>query len=448
MNTPTADALSGPPFSASPFLPDLPHPVAHYIDARPPTLAELDRALRALADEHPDRCSLRTIGHSRAGRPLRILTVPGGPVPVLVHGAPHANEPIGIASALALARIAVACPAVRERVTWHIMACGDPDGVALNEHLWSTGWDPGVVGYHGGMHRPAVHLQPEWGFPTLHYAMRLPETRALKTQIDALHPALTVSLHNSDSGPAFYMTTRRHPPGLPELLAHLAGRQGLPVAGTPMDCIELPSPGSGVFVMPPSSAPASADTAEREWTPAGTSSIHYTERRGGWGVYPEVPMWATARLDLPAPAAVEILDDAARTTDRLQHAVPEGDSPFAASVQEYRLIMPLMARQIREHPVAGRDQDLVLLVPARSAGALRRHVDALLVDEPASRALKRARAEIDTVFRAWCHRAETALRPRTLPLARTAGYQVETALALALDALPSTSMASEGVRGG
>ncbi len=115
-------------------------------------------------------------------------------------------------------------------------------------------------------------------------------------------------------------------------------------------------------------------------------------------------------------------------------------------MREYRLIMPLMARQIREHPVAGRDQDLVLLVPARSAGALRQHVDALLVDEPASRALKRAREEIDTVFRAWCHRAETGLRPRTLPLARTAGYQVETALALA--SLPSTTVASEGVRGG
>ncbi|WP_185893262.1 M14 family zinc carboxypeptidase [Streptomyces sp. WAC08241] len=444
MNTLTAPALSGPPSSKSPFLPDL--LVADYIDVRPPTLAELDRALHALADEHPDRCSLRTIGRSRAGRPLRMLTVPGGPVPVLVHGTPHANEPIGMASALALARIAVACPAVRERVTWHLVACGDPDGVALNEHLWSTGWDLSVVGYHGGMHRPAVGHQPEWGFPTPHYAMRLPETRALKAQIDALRPALTISMHNSDSAGAFYMTTGTQPPGLPELLAHLAGRQGLPVTQMPMDCIELPSPGNGVFVMPQPSAPAPTGTAEREWTPAGASSIHYTERRGGWGVFPEVPMWATDRLDLPAPAAVEILDDAARTADRLQYTVPEGDSPFAASVREYRLIMPLMARQIREHPVAGRDQDLVLLVPARSAGALRRHVDALLVDEPASRALKRAREEIDTVFRAWCHRAETGLRPRTLPLARTAGYQVETALALA--SLPSTTVASEGVRGG
>ncbi|WP_226962779.1 M14 family zinc carboxypeptidase [Streptomyces sp. C8S0] len=64
----------------------------------------MDRELGKTAAEHPATCTLREIGRSREGRPMTMLTMPGGPSHVLVIGAPHPNEPIGLAVIPALAR--------------------------------------------------------------------------------------------------------------------------------------------------------------------------------------------------------------------------------------------------------------------------------------------------------------------------------------------------------
>ncbi|MFF6833380.1 hypothetical protein ACFY84_16110 [Streptomyces sp. NPDC012438] len=116
---------------------------------------------------------------------------------------------------------------------------------------------------------------------------------------------------------------------------------------------------------------------------------------------------------------------------------------FLASAKEVRSITPLMIRQIQENPEAGRDQDLVLLVPARAAGMLLRHADQLLAAAPDHEQLQALRATTDAVLIAWCHRAEKALRPRPMPLSRTAGYQAEMVLSLA-GLHPAASAATPG----
>ncbi|WP_236244478.1 M14 family zinc carboxypeptidase [Streptomyces sp. CC210A] len=414
-----------------------PKTLAPYIGDRPPTLEELDRELGKTAAEHPATCTLREIGRSREGRPMTMLTMPGGPSHVLVIGAPHPNEPIGLAVIPALARYLAEHPQAREEVSWHLAGCADPDGVAANQDWWATTWPPTLEDYHRGLYRPVAAAQPEWTFPAPAFGATLPETRALMRVIDDVRPALTVSLHGSDSGGVWAMASRAEP-ALPQVMADLAARYGLRVEETPSDCIGLPSFGAGAYLLAP---PAVTETDgphgggdDREWEPAGSSSAHYTARHGGLGLFPEVPMWASAPTRLSPQKSIGILKDARCVLGDLitEHAAAsDEETVFLASAKEIRSITPLMIRQIRENPEAGRDQDLVLLVPARAAGMLLRHGDQLLAAAPDCERLQALRAKTEAVLLSWCHRAERALRPQPMPLARTAGYQAEMVLAMA-----------------
>ncbi|WP_282693519.1 M14 family zinc carboxypeptidase [Streptomyces sp. CC208A] len=429
-----------------------PDPFAPYIGDRPPTLEELDRELAKTAAEHPAVCTLHEIGRSRAGRAVTMLTLPGGPKQVLVIGAPHPNEPIGLAVIPALARYIAEHPQAREEVSWHLVGCADPDGVAANQDWWSTTWPPTLESYHRGMYRPVAAAQPEWTFPSPAFDATLPETRALMSVIDDLRPALTVSLHGSDSGGVWAMASRAEP-ALPQTMADLAARYGLRVEETPSDCIGLPSFGAGAFLLAP---PAVTETDgprgggdDREWEPAGSSSAHYTARHGGFGLFPEVPMWASAPIRLSPQETIGILEDARCVLGDLiaeLMAASDQETVFLASAKEICSITRLMVRQIQETPEASRDQDLVLLIPARAAGMLLRHADQFLAAAPDCEQRQGLRAKTEAVFLSWCHRAEKSLRPRPMPLSRTAGYQAEMVLATAglLSAVPPGVPGPEG----
>ncbi|MFC9487925.1 M14 family zinc carboxypeptidase [Streptomyces hydrogenans] len=414
-----------------------PDPLAPYIGDRPPTLDELDQELGKIATEHPTLCVLREIGRSREGRPMTMLTVQGGQKHVLVLGAPHPNEPIGLTVVTTLARYLTEHPQAREEVSWHLVGCADPDGVAANEHWWASTWPPTLEDYHRGLYRPQARCQPEWTFPTPSFDATLPETRALMRVIDTVRPALTVSLHGSDSGGVWAMASRAEP-ALPKIMGDLAARYGLRVEQTPSDCIALPSFGPGAYLLaPPAATEPDASHGggdDREWEPAGSSSAHYTARHGGLGLFPEVPMWDSTPIQLSPQEAIDVLEDARCVlVDLIAElaAASEEETVFLASAKEVRSITPRMIRQIQDNPEAGRDQDLVLLVPARAAGMLLRHADQLLAAAPDHDQLQALRAKTEAVLIAWCHRAEKALRPRPMPLSRTAGYQAEMVLALA-----------------
>ncbi|WP_260987884.1 M14 family zinc carboxypeptidase [Streptomyces sp. CFMR 7] len=383
-----------------------------------------------LAAEEPEVCDLATVGWSRAGEPLEMLTVRGGPMAVLVMAGPHPNEPVGGATVLALAGYLLERPEVREDVTWHLLLSADPDGGRLNEG-WTSKWPVSLEEYHLRLYRPEVHAQPECTFPVDGFDGQLPETRAIMSVVDELRPALSLALHNADTGGCFFMVSRPDE-GLVDVLAEAAEVHGLPLDEMPSDCVGLESPGAGVFVMP--EPPAVADrkpAAAGEWQPAGGSSLHYVARRGGLGISVEAPMWRTTPLSLSAEDSVVCLLDAARELDDVLERLPQRESVFRSAVGEQVAIMRLMAQITRGNPEGGAGQDLTLLVPLRGAGMLLRHVDELLADEGAEPGLFRERELLEGKFTLWSERAERALRPEPIPLSQMVGYQVDVALGVA-----------------
>lgn len=261
---------------------------------------------------------------------------------------------------------------------------------------------------------PPAAEQPEWTFPTESFTATLPETRALMSVIDDVRPALTVSLHGSDSGGVWAMASRAEP-DLAPVMAGMAARYGLPIEETPSDCIGLPSIGTGAYLLaPPPVANVHGDSSEgddREWEPAGSSSAHYTARHGGLGVFVEVPMWASTSLRLSPQGAMGILEDARHVLGDLiaEHAPAATEAAgFLTAAKEIRSILPVM---IRQNPGSGKGQDLVLLVPARAAGMLLPDCDQLLATSPYSDQLHELRAKTEAVLLTWCDRAEQALTP-------------------------------------
>lgn len=396
----------------------------------PPTWEELREEIAKLAAGNPETCLVRTVGSSRAGEPLELLTFRGGPLPMLVVAGPHPNEPVGAATVLALARYLLARPETRSGITWHLLLSSDPDGGRLNED-WSTAWPVSLETYHRHFYRPPVDAQPECCFPVEGFAGQLPETRALMTVVDELRPALSLSLHNSDTGGAFLMASRADA-GLVEVLAAAADRHGIPLEAMPSDCVGLPSPGDGVFVMPEPLAVADRPTpVPGEWVPAGGSSMHYVARHGGLGVSPEVPMWRTAPITLSAEAGAAYRSEAVRVLAGVLERVPSRPSVFLAAVEEQIAIMRLMTRIARENPRDCADQDLALLVPLRGAGMLLRHLDVLLDEAPVHPGVLRERASLESEFGRWVAAAEQALRPVPFTLSQTVGYQMDVILGAA-----------------
>ncbi|MYS36740.1 zinc carboxypeptidase [Streptomyces sp. KhCrAH-43] len=396
----------------------------------PPQWDELREGIGKLVAENSGFCELSTVGSSRAGEPLEMLTVRGGPVTVLVVAGPHPNEPVGAATVMSLARYLLARPETRDGISWHLLLSSDPDGGRLND-AWSTAWPTGLETYHRAIYRPPVDAQPECAFPVEGFTGQLPETLALMSVVDDLRPALSVSLHNSDTGGSFIMASRAER-GLVDVLATAAERHGIPVEALPSDCVGLPSPGAGVFVMPEPAAVADRPTPiPGEWVPAGGSSMHYVARHGGLGISPEVPMWQTQAITLSAADGAAYQREAVRILEGVLDRVPPTPSVFRPAVEEQIAIMRLMTRIAKENPQDCADQDLALLVRLRGAGMLLRHLDVLLTEMPRHAALLHERAALVEVFAKWIGTAELALRPVPFSLAQTVGYQMDVILGAA-----------------
>lgn len=265
-----------------------------------PTPRELGLAARALTDEHPDEVRLRQAGTSRAGQPLWVLSVAAiGDAPrdaersVLVVAGAHANEPVGGATALSLARRLLDDPAPRAGCGWHFLLCADPDGANLHR----TPRPYSLLDYHRNFFRPPGPEQPEWA-PSLLPPDRLPpETLALLALIDELRPVLQVSLHATDLGGSWVQLTRDIP-GLAEPFAKSAADLRIPVENGASDAAGWPSPGPGIFVIPqPGSEAAGAfhpeDTRLSTW--------YHAHRYAGTTAIVEVPMWASDLVDDPTP---------------------------------------------------------------------------------------------------------------------------------------------------
>ena len=263
---------------------------------RYPSVDELADRAAALVARHPADARLRTVGTSRAGTPLWLLSVGHGPRQALIVAGPHANEPVGGPTALRLAERALADPGptVRADATWNLLLCLDPDGSRRNEG-WLAG--PYTLGnYFRNFFRPGFLEQPEW-LPDGAARAALPETRALLALQDELRPFFQCSLHGVDVGGGFVELTRDLP-GLPQRVAQTAARLGIPRELGPYDTLYWPRLGPAVHRIPP---PRRGDLAAAITEAAVESTWFHPHRYGTVTAIVEAPMWGVAAVEDDRP---------------------------------------------------------------------------------------------------------------------------------------------------
>lgn len=411
-------------------------PVTLIRDMCYPTPHELALAARALADEHPTLARLRRIGASRAGEPLWLLSVGADAThTVLVVAGAHANEPVGGATALALARHLVRAPAApaTATATWHFLLCADPDGAALHR----TPRPYSLLDYHRNFFRPPGPEQPEWA-PSLLPPDRLPpETLALTRLIDELRPALQVSLHGTDLGGSWVQLTRDIP-GLAEPFGKSAAELRIPVETSASDASGWPSPGAGIFVMP-----EPGTTADGPFHPEDTrlSTWYHAHRHSGTTAIVEVPMWASDLVDDPAPhpdprAALRLLAgrltaDAARVAALREGAADGTDPADAALLRAVDWTLALIPRITAEWTSPG--------APAEATAAYIGSIDAFgrrLSLRAAAMLLRVLRAQgqptapaVDRLVTGWCEDFADRFQARWVPVATQVEHQSRVVLA-------------------
>ncbi|GLF92827.1 M14 family zinc carboxypeptidase [Streptomyces yaizuensis] len=410
-----------------------------------PTLRELHRGVRAVRRDHPQRTELRTVGRSRAGRDILMISVGAGRNNALVLGGPHPNEPTGFLTALHLARLGARHPELAEGldVTWHIVPCMDPDAMRLGEK-WYDGPHT-IQNYYGKFYRPAFRNQVEWTFPVEGgFDDPLPETRALMALIDDLKPKLVYTLHSSDFT-GFHFMTNRNIPELVSGMERAIAKRGFPFHAAPADGGATPL-GRGSFLLaePEPSVPG-------EQMVHGVSSIHYAAaRHGALGVLPETPMWHCPRFEETDGSGHRYDRLLGRTADRLEH---DGDilaetvrhtrgslpasSPYAISVAEHLRLAELTARAYRRmatEPTAVREatvaERFALLwmaysLPLRAGGMLLQLLEGPGVDA------RHARRRLRTWFVRRCSQMQRDFPGHGLDLRELAAVQIDVAFTAA-----------------
>ncbi|MEC3997912.1 M14 family zinc carboxypeptidase [Actinacidiphila sp. DG2A-62] len=382
---------------------------------------------------YPGICRLEAVGRSRAGRPLLMLSVGQGPRNVLVVAGPHANEAaVGGATVL---RLAEQIAADRERgaddgTTWRFLLCIDPDGAALNEP-----WLPGpytLRGHYEHFFRPCSAEQPEWlphdGGPG---RAALPETRALVALLDELRPVLQCSLHGIDVGGSFVQLTS-DVPGVPERIGKSAAELDIPLESGSSDAFQWPSPGPGVYVMPPASE--AGDGAHSTWA--------HAQRYDGVTAVVEVPMWACDRsadttphpdpdhaLRTAGAALRRDLPTVARVLEKIDPDLIGADSPMLRTVRELVGIGPQLSA---EWDPALRPADAAPLPPMTTARVTSIEVYAQRIPLRAAAMLRRI-AAVPTVTHLvdqWCAAYESAYHPRWVPVADQVEQQARSVMAV------------------
>ncbi|UQX03632.1 M14 family zinc carboxypeptidase [Streptomyces sp. RerS4] len=405
-------------------------------DMRYPSPRELALAARALAHEHPGLVRLRQAGVSRAGRPLWLLSVArrrgGGPREVLVVAGAHANEPVGGATALDLARRVIR--AGGGDAGWHFLLCADPDGAALHR----TPRPYSLADYHRNFFRPPGPEQPEWA-PSLLSPDRLPpETVALGALIDELRPVLQVSLHGTDLGGSWVQLTRDIP-GLAEPFGASAAELRIPVETGASDAAGWPSPGPGIFVMPERELPAGAFHPDD----VRLSTWYRAHRHQGTTAIVEVPMWASARVDDPTPhpdprgalrmLAERLTEESARVA-RLRDGIRGGSrcaGPGAALLRAVDWTLGLIPSVAAQWTGA--------CAPVEATAASIGSIDAFgrrLSLRAAAMLLRVLRAEghpsapgLDRLVTGWCEEFADRFQARWVPVATQVEHQSRTVLA-------------------
>ncbi|MEW2398535.1 M14 family zinc carboxypeptidase [Streptomyces sp. NPDC046862] len=398
-----------------------------------PTLEELTLQARALTAARPGTLRLRTVGASRSGRPLWLLSVGHGRRNVLTVAGAHSNEPVGGASAIRLAEEFALDPGVLDALdcTWHFLLCLDPDGMSISQrHGWPTaGWS--VERYHRYFYRQEFTCQPEFRPLGGRPETPLPESDVLVGLLDELRPAVQFSLHGMEAGGTFLQLTRRVP-GAARAFREVAANLGVPVEHRPFDGLGWFVEGPGVLVVPGAEPADERDpsgfTSEATWT--------YPMRYGTVTAVVEAPMWAVDAVADPRPTAgaEENIAQVSRTllerSERVEAVVGRRAVPVAAELLPYESaarellgVGPGVADTWKSYladdlggvglaTTVGNSVSLDLAarrVPLRAAAMLRQALGDPPTDAVAADAL-------DALVREWCREFQTAFGVRWLPV--------------------------------
>ncbi|MFI6288460.1 M14 family zinc carboxypeptidase [Streptomyces sp. NPDC051018] len=422
-----------------------------------PTTEQLTDHARALAARRPGIARLSSVGASRAGRPLWLLSLGHGTRHVLTVAGAHANEPVGGAACLRLADRLCSGDLLGARdISWHLLLCLDPDGAALNEPWPSE--RPSLREHYRGFFRPAAASQPEFPPEGGDRDSLMPESRALISLLDELRPRLQFSLHGHEVGGAFVQLTGPVP-GAPDAFREAAAALDVPLEFRPYDGVDWIADSPGVLLLPEGSG-----TSERD--PGGFSAQAtwmYAMRHGTVSVVAEAPMWAAGAVSDPRPVtdperevatACELLLDRVEQVEKaLGGLLPEGPGtaacPLAAAARElldvcpaiagtWHSLSPPRAAAAAMGTTAGNRASLGIAarrITLRAAAMSRR---ALAPGGPAQ-----ALAALDALLDGWSREFETAFSPRWLPVATQAELHVSTMLGITDRAL-GTGLLGDG----
>ncbi len=103
-----------------------------------PTLREIRAASRRLTQEYVGTITVETVGSSAEGRPVELLRIGDGPISLLLLGAVHPAEPIGVLTLDLLIAALCVNGNLRKRFrhcTFLFIKVADPDGVIHNPNF-------------------------------------------------------------------------------------------------------------------------------------------------------------------------------------------------------------------------------------------------------------------------------------------------------------------------
>ena len=315
------------------------------------TVDELHADLERLADAHPDVATLRRVGTSRLGDPIRMLSVGHGSRNAFLFGCPHPNEPIGAQMLHHFSRVLCSDETLRDShgYTWHLIPCVDPDATRLNEGWFAGPFTPRH--YARNFYRPAGQEQVEWTFPIsykrLYFDTPIPETQMLMRVIDELKPELMVSLHNAGFGGVYYYVSRGDDDYF-STLHQLPEWESLPLSRGEPEAPYLTELAPAIYPMIDTRASydySEANGGDPAARPHGTSSAQYAEKYGTHYLVTEMAYFDDPRVNDTSvtprnrrDAILASLDDADDHAAILREhfeataADLRGDSPFQHAV--------------------------------------------------------------------------------------------------------------------
>lgn len=381
---------------------------------------EMRQRWQALLNRYPGLFRARTVGQSRDGRTIELLSAGHGGPAVMLVGAPHPHELVGTLTIDFLAHYIAEQPMAQSELgcSWHFIQVIEPDGLYLNEPWIARPRRPS--NYLRSFYRPPLSEQAEYTFPFStrdhSFGMTTPEANAWRTALDWVRPDLLVSLHNSEVGGAFFFTSGDDFE-LDSSLVECAGRLGFDIdaRGEPGS---LPKAGRpGVFRFPDEIEQSILDAGE-SGAPlsllTGDSSAGYAQRQfGTLSLVPEVPYW---RLPEGKPAAMLAQRP---TTDALVNALLPRIDRSALSAGTARLLRALED----DVAIAATDATAAAVEVSQSLVSMRR--PAMLFNLASRLGQQEIVDAIEPQFDAWCQALDGVLEP--IPLVQLVRLQAASA---------------------